>query len=150
MKNEIIKKAQEKLNKMLGEKSGDFEKLTIEHLIKRCEEDEALASDILQEHKTWKRCSDYIIEKAKKSSSDKTCAAVLREVVYEWAEDYFHMDDKKKIEQQEKRKAEQKKEKKKAAPIKNEQAPVKKETKPAQKTGNEMEGQLDVFSLMGM
>ncbi len=76
----------------------------IEHLIKRIGEDEGLAEDVMQEHKTWERCWDYIVKQAKtraQKTSGGSCAMVENETVYEWAEDYYRKDDKAEAEKEE-------------------------------------------------
>lgn len=166
----LKKKAVEKLEKeKISAKDKNFAEPILGYLIRRCKEDSGLADDVLQEHKTWKKCFDYIFEKARKQASGN-CAAIRYEVVYEWAEDYYHRDDKaeeekkaKEAEERKKKAAEQKKkaetqkkanEKKeeKPAPKKKEQREEKKtEGKPLQKKkSNELEGQMDLFSMMGL
>ena len=34
--------------------------------MKRCEEDQGLAEDVMQEGKTWNKCFNYIVEQARK------------------------------------------------------------------------------------
>lgn len=119
--NEVVRKylekplkqrAKEKLEKELNDaKDKNFADPVIKYLLKRCEEDDGLSSDVLQPHKTWAKCFAYIYEQARKQR-DGNCAAVRDDVVYEWAEDYFHLDDKaieeKKKKEEEKRKKQQK------------------------------------------
>ena len=149
-----------------------FAEPVINYLLKRCEEDNGLAQDVMQEHKTWAKCFDYIYSQARKQAKNARSTAVRDDVVYEWAEDYYHKDDKaeeekkakeaagrkKKAEENKKKAAEKKKttkkplEKKatKEAPKKEEkEAPKPAETKP-KKNQKEMDGQMDLFSLMGM
>ena len=47
----------------------------------------------MQEEKTWKKCFDYIVEQARKQSNGRSTAVEDR-VVYEWAEDYYHKEEK--------------------------------------------------------
>ena len=63
------------------------------YLMKRCEEDQGLAEDVMQEGKTWNKCFSYIVEQARKQSNGRS-AAVEDQVVYEWAEDYYHKYEK--------------------------------------------------------
>ncbi len=65
----------------------------IAYLIKRCEEDQGLAEDVMQEGKTWDKCFKYIVEQAGKQSNWRH-TAVEDPVVYEWAEDYYHKENK--------------------------------------------------------
>lgn len=140
-----------------------FAEPVINYLLKRCEEDNGLAQDVMQEHKTWKKCFEYIYGQARKQAKGNT-AAVRDDVVYEWAEDYYHKDDKaeeekkakeaaerkKKAEENKKKAAEKKKTTKKSVEKKEEkEAPKPAETKP-KKNPKDMDGQMDLFSLMGM
>lgn len=151
----------EKLEKELeGDKDKNFAEPVIGYLIDRCAEDEGLSQDVIQEHKTWKKCIAYIYEKARKQAVGNR-AAIRDSVVYEWAEDYYHKDDKaeeaekarKETEKKEKRKKEnaEKAAKAKKKPAKAVPAQEKKTDQPRPKKKNkDMEGQLDMFSMMGV
>lgn len=167
-----VTKLQEELKKA---KDKSFADPIIKHLIERCRESESLASDVCQDHKTWEKCYKYIYEQARKQAKGSSCA-VRDDVVYEWAEDYYHRDDKaleeKKAaeakEREKKQKADQQKrldgmkkraEKKaktagkeatkpEAKADKPKKEPEKKE--PPKKRSNELEGQMDLFSMMGL
>lgn len=150
-----VTKLQEELKKA---KDKAFADPVIKHLIERCEESESLASDICQDHKTWEKCYKYIYEQARKQEKGSSCA-VRDDVVYEWAEDYFHKDDKAEEDKKAKEAAERKKkqdEKTKADSKKKEVSkpavePEKKTEAPKPKRNNkDMDGQLDMFSLLGM
>ncbi len=160
--------AKEKLEKEMKEdEDKDFAEPVIGYLLERCEEDLGLAQDVVQEHKTWKKCLDYIYKLAEKQAT-KMRAVVRNDVVYEWAEDYYHKDDKaeeeKKAREAAERKKKQEERKKKAAERKkaDKKTPkpaVKKDAKSKEKTvestspkkkPKEMDGQLDMFSMMGM
>lgn len=158
--------AKEKLEKeMKADKDKTFAEPVIGYLLKRCEEDLGLAQDVAQDHKTWKKCFDYIYEQARKQTKGNR-AAVRDEVVYEWAEDYYRKDDKaeeekkaKKAAERKKKEAERKKkaaEKKAAEKDKLKEAEKKKEAEKPTKAQNpkkkpkEMDGQMDLFSMMGM
>lgn len=151
----VKQRAKEKLEKeMKADKDKTFAEPVIGYLLKRCEEDEGLAQDVVQEHKTWKKCFDYIYSQARKQTKGK-CAAVRDDVVYEWAEDYYHKDDKAEEEKKAKEAAERKKKqeerakKTKSEPQKTETPKAKEEPKP-KKNSRDMDGQLDMFSIMGM
>lgn len=60
-----VTKLQEELKKA---KDKEFAKPVIEHLTKRCQESESLASDVCQDHKTWEKCYKYIYEQARKQA----------------------------------------------------------------------------------
>lgn len=154
-----VTKLQEELKKA---KDKAFADPVIKHLIERCEESESLASDICQDHKTWEKCYKYIYEQARKQAKGSSCA-VRDDVVYEWVEDYFHKDDKAEEDKKAKEAAERKKKqdektktdsKKKEVskpavePEKKTEAP-KPEAKP-KRNNKDMDGQLDMFSLLGM
>ena len=90
----VKQKAREKLEaekKKATQKN--FADLVIAYLLKRCEEDQGLAEDVMQEGKTWDKCFKYIVGQARKQSYGRA-AAVEDSVVYEWAEDYYHKEDK--------------------------------------------------------
>jgi len=164
--------AKEKLEKEMREAADrKFVEPVIEYLLKRCAEDEGLAEDVLQEHKTWQKCFDYIYNQANKQSKGNY-TFVREDIVYEWAEDYYHKDDKaeeeKKAKKEEERNASQASQKKaaeskKAAekskgketaevspPVKEKKEEKVKEQPKPKKSGSDIEGQLDMFSLMGM
>lgn len=172
-----VTKLQEELKKA---KDKSFADPIIKHLIERCRESESLASDVCQDHKTWEKCYKYIYEQARKLKSGN-CAMVKDSVVYEWAEDYYRLDDKaleeKKAveakEREKKQKADQQKrldgmkkrtEKKAETAGKDKAAketpkPEAKADKPKKepekkeapkKRSNELEGQMDLFSMMGL
>ena len=168
----INQRAVKKLEKEMGDaKDKSFAEPVLTYLIGRCRDDEGLSEDVMQKHKTWEKCFKYVYEMARKVAKGNV-AAVRSNVVFEWAEDYYHKDDKaeeekkakEKAEREKKQKEDQKKriegmEKRKAA---KEAAPApkegaKKEEKPKavpaekpKKNNKDMDGQMDLFSLMGM
>ena len=116
----IKQKAKEKLEaekKKATQKS--FAESIIAYLLKRCEEDQGLAEDVMQEGKTWNKCFNYIVEQARKQSNGRSTAVEDR-VVYEWAEDYYHKYEKPETAKKEKGK--------KPATTKKTEAPAKKVT----------------------
>lgn len=162
-------RAKEKLQAELkAAKEKDFAEPIINYLLKRCEEDNGLAEDVVQKHKTWGKCFSYICSKAK-GQAKGNCAAVRDDVVYEWAEDYYHKDDKaeeeKKAKEAENLKKHRTEAAKKASAKTTTKAPVterktdnspktaepKKQEEPKpKKNSKDMDGQLDLFSMMGM
>ena len=162
---DIVAKAKQKLEEEVKKaKDKEFADPIIRHLLKRCEEDPGMAEDILQAHKTWLKCFVHIRGEAKKRA-DGNCAVVRDDLVYEWAEDYFRMDDKALEEKKEKeRKAQEEKRKAEAAKKKSgsgkqkKKADVKKEieekkTPAPEKNGRtpknkEPEGQMSLFDLL--
>lgn len=116
----VKQKAKEKLEaekKKATQKN--FADPIIAYLLKRCEEDQGLAEDVMQEGKTWNKCFNYIVEQARKQSNGRS-TAVEDQVVYEWAEDYYHKYEKPETAKKEKDK--------KPATTKKTEAPAKKVT----------------------
>lgn len=116
----IKQKAKEKLEaekKKATQKN--FADPIIAYLLKRCEEDQGLAEDAMQEGKTWNKCFNYIVEQARKQSNGRSTAVEDR-VVYEWAEDYYRKYEKPETAKKEKGK--------KPATTKKTEAPAKKVT----------------------
>ena len=77
-------KAIEKLQKELetaNKKKDQFSVTVLSHLIERVNESEALAEDIIQEHKNWDKCATYIVNRARKQQVGGR-AAVKDNVVY--------------------------------------------------------------------
>lgn len=169
-------RAKKKLDKELKKaKDKSFAEPVIEYLIKRCGEDVGLSQDVMQEHKTLEKCYGYIYSQAQKSAQKgaRSCA-VRDDIIYEWAEDYYHRDDKAEEEEkvrkaaEDRKKAEERKAKtkekteKKSAGSKEDPnvkvregakaVPdgVKKDPVKPRKNTRDMEGQLDMFSMMGM
>lgn len=104
---DVQAKAKQKLEEELKQaKDKDFADPIIAHLLKRCEEDSGMAEDVVQSHKTWSKCFEYIQDQARKRAKGN-CAAIRDDVVYEWAEDYFRLDDKALEEKKEKERKEQ-------------------------------------------
>lgn len=142
-----------------------FAEPVIGYLLKRCGEDEGLALDITQKHKTWKKCKEYLYDQARKQAAGDSGTYVKDDVVYEWAEDYYHKDDKAEEEKKAKKEAGRKAKQKEAAakrkstvkekPAKATPTAEKKEGKEKEqarpkKSGKDIDGQLDMFSMMGM
>lgn len=172
-----IDEAVSKLQGELNAAKEQYAKPIISHLIERCRNSETLASSVCQPHKVWARCFEYVRRQAQKSARGN-CACVEDPVVFEWAEDYYRLDDKaleeKKVEKakakeestkanQQKRSRDAKKsaeEKMKKAESSNTtktvseaektEAKADKPKKETHKKTNELEGQLDLFSMMGM
>lgn len=164
VKAKAISKLDSEFLSLKKESDKKFAKPCIDYLKKQCEEDLAICEDILQEHKTWQKCYDYVYGQAKKELNN-TSGPVWHETVFEWVEDYFHLDDKAIEEQKAKEAAERKKKQEEAAKkAKTKQKSAKKENKPntkkaesktaekhaPKKRTKEMEGQMDLFSMMGL
>lgn len=166
---DVKESAKKKLeDELRNAKDKSFADPIINYLLGRCEEDKGLSEDVLQKHKTWEKCLAYVYSLARKQASGN-CAAVRDEVVYEWAEDYYHKDDKAEEAEKAKKAAEAKKKaaeraakakenvgnrktENKAAQEKQ-KSPVpaeKTEEKKAKRNNKHLEGQMDMFSMMGM
>lgn len=165
----IKQRAKEKLEKELSDAEDKyFAEPVIGYLLERCAEDKGLAQDVTQKHKTWEKCLAYMDKQAEAQMPKKRTGvvrvAIRDEKVYEWAEDYYHKDDK--AEEEEARKEAERKEqlkkeeaeraaKAKKKPAKTVRAPKKKADTPKEqskpkKNNQDMEGQMDLFSMMGI
>ena len=153
---QLVPDAIKKLEAELEKKTATaYDKLIIRYLIQRCKEDAGLVQDVEQEHKTYAKCYDFIKEKARKEAKNGM-AAIEDSVVYEWAEDYYHKDDKaeeerkareqKKRAEENKKAAEKRKAEKKAEKKPEKKPEPKKEQKPEKKT--EPDGQMSLFDFM--
>lgn len=88
------KGAEEKLRKERDAAKGKgVAGAVLNHLIGRCREDAGLAQDVMQEHKTWVECFKHIHAKAM-GQAEGGYAYVPDEVVFGWAEGYYRRDDK--------------------------------------------------------
>lgn len=147
--------AKEKLEKeMKADKDKTFAEPVIGYLLKRCEDDLGLAQDVVQEHKMWKKCFDYIYEQARKQAKGNR-AAVRDDVVYEWAEDYYHNDDRAEKEKKAREDAERKKKQEERAKrvksgVNKALVPKPKEEPKTNNNSKAIDGQLDMFSIMGI
>lgn len=99
--------AAEKLKSELDKaKDKTFADPIINYLVERCMEDKGLAEDVCQDHKTWEKCFDYIYKQAREYAQGSNQCAVRDDTVFEWAEDYYHRDDKAEEEEKARRKEE--------------------------------------------
>ena len=162
--SELRDRAVEKLEKELGSISDKMKKQfaepCIEYLKKRCDEEDSICEDILQEHKTWEKCYKYVCDQAAKALN-RTNGPVWHETVFEWVEDYFHLDDKALEEKRAKEDAERKKRQADAAQKAKEKKgktevnvtvnvslDQNKKKQESKKKSNEVEGQMDLFSFL--
>lgn len=158
---ELTEKAIAKLEEELkNAKNKDFAEAVIkEFLMQRVSESDTFAEAVMQEHKAWAKCEDYIQNKAKQQAKGQHSIAIRNDVVYEWAEDYFRLDDKaieeakkKEAEEKAKKQAAEKKEPKPKTPKEKEQVPEVpkpvKESRP--KEDSQLSGQMSIFDLMGV
>lgn len=165
-----IRKLNDELNK-LSDHSKCFAEPCINYLKKRCKEEDGICEDILLPHKTWAKCYKYIYNQAEKLLHRRN-GPVCDDTVFEWAEDYFRQDDKaieeQKAEEEAKRNEKQSKavtqanikpRAAKLSPPKKEKGTDKPTAKPStkpdekaprKKRTKDIEGQMDIFSIMGM
>ncbi|WP_314723440.1 Cas9 inhibitor AcrIIA9 family protein [Enterocloster bolteae] len=75
-----------------------------QYLLKNCDEADFSAL-VLQNHKTLQRCIEYLMAKAQEMVTDedgkrqrKTCVAVEEDMVYQWADEYYELDDREDVE----------------------------------------------------
>lgn len=143
----------------------NFADSVIAYLLKRCEEDQGLAEDVMQEGKTWNKCFNYIVEQARKQSNGRS-TAVEDQVVYEWAEDYYHKYEKpetakkpattKKTEAPAKKVTETKKDVQKTKddskvsekPVKKDAASKQRKAEKTSTKSSELSGQMSLFDLL--
>lgn len=92
----------------LGESLRKFLQPVADYIIRRSSEDKGMAEDVCREHKTLARLNDHLRKEARAYASGQ-CVAVPDSVVFEWAEDYYRMDDKAMEEKAKKEKKEKEK-----------------------------------------
>lgn len=110
----------EKLSEeMLVLKDPEFASVIGTYLLNQAKEDQELDQLILQPHKSLQRCMDYILEKAyqaaleraKKKGRDKiperSGIGIAHTEVFAWANQYFYVDDLKKVQEKEKKEKEE-------------------------------------------
>lgn len=134
-----------------------FAEPILSYLMERVKSDYGLSEDILQEHKTWKKCFSYITEQAAKMKDKSNCVAVRDDVVYEWAEDYYHKDDKEEEKQKAAKEAEMKRKMEELKTRKASRAPKTNSSVTAKTSANiaaeskknDYNGQLSLFDTFG-
>ena len=88
------KQAIRKLRDELYEsKDKSFAEPVISVLIKRCEVDIIFSRAVMQDSKLWEKCNEYLYFEASLLSQDGRGCAVDNDTVYRWAEDYYLKDD---------------------------------------------------------
>ncbi|MBR1634353.1 MAG: PcfK-like family protein [Lachnospiraceae bacterium] len=123
-----------------------FAEPVIQYLIGRCGEDSGLSEDVMQRHKTFGKCMDYLYGKAKKMAGKSQSVAVRDGMVYEWAEDYYHRDDRAEEEKKARERAERKA-KQPSGTAKAGSTAVR--AKKKERKEKQADGQMDIFSFMG-
>lgn len=139
---------------------GQFNMIFLQ-LIKKCEEDSDFNNKVLLKHKSFLRCMKYASNKAMEmrnpTEEEKTAARngtpivtpVTSDMLFLWIDEYYDLDDKDEVEKEKKKqnnKPQTVKTTKSATPKKETNIPQKKATKKK----SDIDGQMDLFSLMGL
>lgn len=138
----------------------------VQYISEKCDKEPEYNTLVIQNHKSWKQCYSFMMEKAKKmAAKGSTGLLVEGNTILKWIDEYYKKDDKVEVEAEKKRKekrenaaAEAKekaevKAKEKANPTKQEK--IKEEVKipdplKPKKNNKDMDGQMDLFSMLGM
>jgi len=156
------KSAKGKKNASKGGMSGETE-VIIEYISEKCTADADYNALVLQPHKSWKRCYDFIFDKARKKAAGKNSCYVSDRTVFGWIDEYFKKDDKAEVEAEKKKEAEakEKKLKEKADLKKRKEEAEKKKTlekvkenieenfEKIKEKGKRTEKQLSLFDMQG-
>lgn len=128
-------------------------KKIVKYISGKCEADPKYNALVIQGHKTWERCERFMQVKVNKMAVTGEVGIMVDDsVVYEWIDEYYRADDLTEIKAAEKNWKKEKAEKaaeKKKTPTKAAPALEKKENK-TKKNNGDIEGQLDMFSMMGI
>lgn len=124
------KKAIDKIKSEM-EKSKDAYKTAIgKFLISKCEEYEGFSDGVLKKDKTLEGCMKDIVSKAKKMAKNNV-AVVEDTKVYKWAADYYMPGSSKTVKA-----------------VQEEKPKVDRKPQENKKDTNEIEGQMDLFSML--
>ena len=127
--------------------------LVVDHLIKESKVNENLAESIKATERDQNLMWGYIKGQAKKQAVNG-CACIADEDVFKWAEDFYLMTDEeeKAVEPEKPKKA--KNEKKEPVKVEVEEEPpvvlTQDSSKPKAKKEEALEGQMDMFSFLGV
>lgn len=77
--------------------------LIFSELIKKCNDDEIFNSQVMMQHKSWNRCYKYIENKAREmcAKGSNSCA-VVSTTLFQWIYEYYALDDKEDVENENK------------------------------------------------
>lgn len=143
-------------------------RLVFNVLFDKCENDKEFESQVLLKHKSFERCMNHMNSEARKMCvSGAQYVAVSDEVVFNWIYEYYALDDKATVEREIKKKkaeAEKKEQKEKEKEVNEDIDNQSKEdledvthenvkevntvTSKKPKSDNQLEGQMDIFSMM--
>ena len=167
----IQDEAEEEYKEAKDEEDRERTKALMEQVIKyvteKCETDPDYNALVIQEHKTWKRCYQFMSEKAQKIAPIGRRGMLIEgSTMFAWMDEYYQADDLEKIkaeEEEARKEAERRKElkkeeaeraaKAKKKPEKAVRAPKKKAETPKEhakpkKNNQDIDGQMDLFSMM--
>lgn len=75
-------------------------------LCEKADNDPEFDSLVCQEHKSWSRCYKYVENKAREMASGGNMVMVEGDIVFGWIDEYYALDDKAQIEEENRKKAE--------------------------------------------
>lgn len=64
-----------------------------DYLIKESLLDDTLANVIISQKKSFKKCYEFIYNKARAYQNEERCACIDDEIVYSWAKEFYLKDD---------------------------------------------------------
>lgn len=124
------KKAIDKIQSEMKRNKTAYKTAVGKFIISRCEENEEFSNAVLKKEKTLEGCMKDIISKARKMAKNKV-AVVEDSKVYQWAADYYMPGSSKS-----------------AKAIQGEKPKADRKPKENKKDKNEIEGQMDLFSML--
>ena len=149
-----------------AKESADLSEHVVEYLTQRCDEDLAYNAMVVQPHKSWKRCSDYLTKQAKKLAGKGSQQIMVEaHTVFHWIDEYYSLDDKAEVEaelrkkEETEKKAKERKKKVSVKSAKKSDAETVKASDDKSKDnrsdqaivkpkGSDIDGQIDLFSLL--
>lgn len=144
-----LNKLDDELKKTKGKSNEQLSPLCIAYMKKRCEEDEGLCEDVMKQEKTWEKCFEYIMRKAKRHLGGKS-GAVRDDLVFEWCEEYFRRLEEPKKEKTLKEAVSKREIPKQTKEFeRKEQKSIAKEKLKGKKNKKGVEGQMTIFDFLG-
>lgn len=124
------KKAIDKIQSEMKQNKTAYKTAVGKFIIRRCQENEEFSNALLGKEKTLEGCMKDIISKARKMAKNSV-AVVEDSKVYQWASDYYMPGSSKTVKA-----------------IQEEKPKVDRKPKENKKDKNEIEGQMDLFSML--
>ncbi len=124
------KKAIDKIQSEMKQNKTEYKTAVGKFIISQCEENEEFSNAVLKKEKTLEGCMKDIVSKARKMAKNKV-AVVEDSKVYQWAADYYMPGSSKTVKA-----------------IQEEKPKVDRKPKENKKDKNEIEGQMDLFSML--